>query len=230
MQATSSFCRTVRSLQDNVAGLAIPSKWQQRHSIMGTTQNSLEWYCSCWEQCATCSVPQPQPKWNVSRKLGLRLLKTWVQRRAIHSVRPWVSHVTFVSLLSPATGLASACHSSDSNCYVSCELAAGCMETASILHTPSLSPPVHQPPHFAQLTSYTHSNILGASLVAQMLKNLPAMWKTWVRSLDQEGLLEKGMATHSSILAWRIPWTEEPDGLWSMGSLRVRHDWLTNTN
>ena len=50
----------------------------------------------------------------------------------------------------------------------------------------------------------------GASLVAQMIKNLPAMWETWIRSLDQEDPLEKGMATHSSILACRIPWTEEP--------------------
>ena len=47
-----------------------------------------------------------------------------------------------------------------------------------------------------------------ASLVAQMVKNLPAMWETWVRSLSQEEPQEKGMATHSSILAWRIPWTE----------------------
>ena len=54
--------------------------------------------------------------------------------------------------------------------------------------------------------------------VAQMVKNLPAMQKTWVRSLTQEDGLEKEMATHSSILAWRIPWTEEPGGLLSLGS------------
>ena len=60
--------------------------------------------------------------------------------------------------------------------------------------------------------------------VAQMVKNLPAMQKTQVRSLGWEDLLEKGMTTHSSILAWRIPWTEEPGGLQSMGSQRVRHD------
>ena len=52
-----------------------------------------------------------------------------------------------------------------------------------------------------------------ASLVAQMVKNPPAMWETWVRSLGWEDPLEEGMATHSSILAWRIPWTEEPGGL-----------------
>ena len=54
---------------------------------------------------------------------------------------------------------------------------------------------------------------MGASPVAQMVKNLPALQETRVQSLDQEDPLEKGMATHSSILAWKIPWTEEPDGL-----------------
>ena len=63
-----------------------------------------------------------------------------------------------------------------------------------------------------------------ASLVAQRLKRLPAVWETWVRSLGREDPLEKEMATHSSILACRIPWTEEPDGLQSMGSQRVGHD------
>ena len=63
-----------------------------------------------------------------------------------------------------------------------------------------------------------------ASLVAQMVKNLPAMQETKVQSLGQEDLLEKGMATHSSILAWRIPWTEESGRLQSMGSQRVGHD------
>ena len=63
--------------------------------------------------------------------------------------------------------------------------------------------------------------------MAQKVKNLPAMRETRVRSLDQEGPLEKGMATHSSILAWRIPCTEEPGGLQSMGSQRVRHDCAT---
>ena len=66
-----------------------------------------------------------------------------------------------------------------------------------------------------------------ASLVAQMVKDPPAMWKTWVRSLGWEDPLEKGMATHSSILAWKIPWTEEPGGLQSMGSQSVGHDWVT---
>ena len=64
-----------------------------------------------------------------------------------------------------------------------------------------------------------------ASLVAQTVKNLPAMWDTWVWSLDQEDPLEKEMATHSSLLPWRAPWTEEPGGLQSMGSQRVGHSW-----
>ena len=63
-----------------------------------------------------------------------------------------------------------------------------------------------------------------ASLVAQMVKNLPAMQVTWIQSLSWEGPLEKGMATHSSILAWRIPWTEEPGGILSMQLQRLRHD------
>ena len=60
--------------------------------------------------------------------------------------------------------------------------------------------------------------------MAQRLKLLPAMQETWVRSLGQEDPLEKEMATHSSILAWRIPWTEELGGLQSTGSQRVGHD------
>ena len=62
------------------------------------------------------------------------------------------------------------------------------------------------------------------SLVAQMVKNLPAVQETPVRSLGREDPLEKGMATHCSILAWGIPWTEEPRGLQSMGSQIIRHD------
>ena len=54
------------------------------------------------------------------------------------------------------------------------------------------------------------------------------MWEIWVQSLGQEDPLEKGMANHSSIFAWRIPWTEEPGGLQSMGSQRVRHNWATS--
>ena len=67
------------------------------------------------------------------------------------------------------------------------------------------------------------SRLVLASLVAQMVKHLPTMQETWVQSLGQEDALEKEMATHSSILAWRIPWTEEPCRL-SMGLQRVGHD------
>ena len=65
-----------------------------------------------------------------------------------------------------------------------------------------------------------------ASLVAQMVKNLPAMWETQVQSLGREDNLEKEVATHSSILAWRITWTEEPGRLQFMGSQRVGHNCL----
>ena len=67
-----------------------------------------------------------------------------------------------------------------------------------------------------------------ASLVAQTVKHLPTMRETRVQSLGREDPLEKEMATHSSILAWKIPWTEEPGCLLSMGSQRVGHDWATS--
>ena len=63
-----------------------------------------------------------------------------------------------------------------------------------------------------------------ASLIVQSVNNLPAVQETWVQSLGWEDPLEKEMATHSSILAWEIPWTKEPDGLQSMGSQRIGHD------
>ena len=66
-----------------------------------------------------------------------------------------------------------------------------------------------------------------ASLVAQWVKRLPTMRETWVQSLGWEDSLEKEMATHSSTLAWKSPWTEKPGRLQSMGSQRVRHDWET---
>ena len=61
-------------------------------------------------------------------------------------------------------------------------------------------------------------------MVAQMVKRLPTMWETRVRSLGREDPLEKEMATHSSTLAWKIPWIEQPGGLQSMGSQRAIHD------
>ena len=71
---------------------------------------------------------------------------------------------------------------------------------------------------------YSSLILIGASRVAQMAKNLPAVQEIPVQSLGQEGPLEKGTATHSSILAWRIPWTEEPGRLQATGSQRVGHD------
>ena len=66
------------------------------------------------------------------------------------------------------------------------------------------------------------------SLVAQMIKHLPIMRETWVQSLGREDLLEKKMVTHSSTLAWKISWMEEPGRLQSMGSQRVRQDWVAS--
>ena len=71
--------------------------------------------------------------------------------------------------------------------------------------------------------------INASAQVAEMVKNLSAMQETWVWSQGQKEPLQKGMATHSSILAWRILWKEEPGGLQSMGSQRVGHDWAINT-
>ena len=81
---------------------------------------------------------------------------------------------------------------------------------------------LHSPLCCDQLARY------GASWLAQMVKRLPAMWETWVRSPGWKHLLEKEMATHSNVLAWRIPQTEEPGRLQSMGSQGVRHDWATS--
>ena len=73
-------------------------------------------------------------------------------------------------------------------------------------------------------TTELTEDVRKSSLVAQTEKNLPAMQETWLRSLGQEDPLEKGMATHSSILAWRIPWTEEPGRLLPMGSQRIGYN------
>ena len=82
------------------------------------------------------------------------------------------------------------------------------------------------------LSHYSFSKYLLSSshesLVAQMVKHLSTMQETWVRSLGQEDPVEKEMAIHSSTIAWKIPWTEEPGRLQSMGSQRVRHHWATS--
>ena len=71
------------------------------------------------------------------------------------------------------------------------------------------------------IKALSYTSYLYLYMVTQMVNNLPAMRETWVQSLDQEDPLQKGMATHSSILTWRIPWIEEPDGLQSMGLQRI---------
>ena len=80
------------------------------------------------------------------------------------------------------------------------------------------------------IDAYVYTHITWASPVAQTIKNLPTMQETWVKPLGWEDPLEKDTATHSSILVWGIPWTEEPGGLQSAGSERVKHDWATNTH
>ena len=78
------------------------------------------------------------------------------------------------------------------------------------------------PGYYKQCCDIYQDLLFGASLVTQTVKNPPAMWEIWVQSLGWEDPLEKGMATHSSILAWRISWTEAPGGLQSMGSPKGR--------
>ena len=85
-----------------------------------------------------------------------------------------------------------------------------------------------QRPHSASFSAPPLNS--GASQVAQTVKSLPVMRETWVWSVGWEDPLEKGMVTHSGILAWRTPWTEYPGGLQSMGLQRVGHDWGTNTH
>ena len=84
-------------------------------------------------------------------------------------------------------------------------------------------------PHKCSILINHFLSITRASLVTQVVKNLPAIWKTWVPSLGWEDLLEKRSATYSSILVWRIPWTEEPGRLLSTGSQRMGHNWVTFT-
>ena len=84
-------------------------------------------------------------------------------------------------------------------------------------------------PRVSKAPCWQRPDVLGLSLVAQLVKNLPAIQETGVRFLYQEDLLEKEMAIHFNILVWRIPWTEESGRPQSMGSQRVGHDWAANT-
>ena len=120
--------------------------------------------------------------------------------------------------------------------FIFCTL--GCMNSLTLSLTNHTNPPYS--PTLTCLNSRTVSSWSwffstelpphsGLPLVAQMIKNLPAMWENGVQSLSREDPLEKGMATHSSIFAWRIPWTEELGRLQSMGSQRDGHNWASNT-
>ena len=94
-------------------------------------------------------------------------------------------------------------------------------ESACNAADPSLTPGSGRSPgeEIGYLLQYS-----SASFMAQMVKNPPAMWEAWVRTLGWEDPLEEGKAPYSSILAWRIPWTEEPGGLQSVGSHRIGHN------
>ena len=88
---------------------------------------------------------------------------------------------------------------------------------------------IEPPKRYRIIYAYiTHTYTYITSLVAQTVKHLATKWMTQVQSLGREDLQVKEMATHSSILAWRIPWPEEPDGLQSMGSQRIGCDWATS--
>ena len=84
---------------------------------------------------------------------------------------------------------------------------------------PWVSPPSSPKRHLA-----ISSDMVGGFFSGSLVKNWSAVWETWVQSMSREGPLEKEMATHSSILTWRIPWTEEPLRLQSIGSQKVRHN------
>ena len=94
---------------------------------------------------------------------------------------------------------------------------------------PGTADPGGLPSMGSHRVGYNWSDLAAAAASLWVIKNLSEMWETRVRPLGQEDPLEKGMATHSSILAWRIPWTEDPGGLQSMGLKRDGQDWATNT-
>ena len=103
------------------------------------------------------------------------------------------------------------------------------LSSLALGHRSTLIFPLIPTPKGRNATSlHFFSCLVETSLVAQTIKRLPTMREIWVQSLGWEDPLEKEMATQSSILVWKIPWTEEPGGLQSMGSQRVRHDWATS--
>ena len=102
-----------------------------------------------------------------------------------------------------------------------------CRWTSRLLPCPSYCKKCCSEP-FGTCVFFNYGFLRIHACMAQRVKHLPAMQETWVRSLCQEDPLEKEMATHSSTLAWKIPWTKKPGRLQSMGSQRVRHDWATS--
>ena len=114
-------------------------------------------------------------------------------------------------------------------CNIQVKAAGPCGTRACLLHcSVTMVDKLVSLPKVTQGEYYLFSGVNRISLVAQTVKCLPKMWETWVRSLSREDPLEKEIATHSSIHAWKIPWTEEPLGLQSMGSQRVRQDQATS--
>ena len=105
-----------------------------------------------------------------------------------------------------------------------------CLYLLLLFSTLLLEPLIHTLYYLFHFNFYRSEQVKNNMLIlTQIVKDLPAIRETWVRSLDQKDPLEKGMATHPNILAWRIPWAEEACRLQSMGSQRVGHDWVTNT-
>ena len=102
----------------------------------------------------------------------------------------------------------------------------GCFHVLAIVNSSTINTGVHVP--FEPCRSGIAGSHGRASLEGQRLKHLPAMRETWVWSLGWEDPLEEGLATHSTVLVCRVPWTEAPGGLQSMGSQRVGHDWATS--
>ena len=93
-----------------------------------------------------------------------------------------------------------------------------CFHIVAIVISASVKNGIHVSFSILVSSGYMHRSLITASLAAQMVKHLPTMWETWVQSLSGEDLLKKEIATHCSILAWKIPWMEEPCRLQFMGS------------
>ena len=141
--------------------------------------------------------------------------KTWVD--------PWVRNILWRRKWHPTPVFLSGKFYGQRSLAVYSGVTKGRMQLSNWGHTPQNQDKDHRGPS-------PLGAAIWASPVAHMVNNLPAIQKTWIRSLGLENPLEEEMATQSSILAWRTPWTEESGGLQSMGSQRVGHDWVTDKN